>query len=1211
MLNTRNFKSLVQVFLGVMTIISALVFASTISTSRAAAQTTSDVVFGLPTQVDHQAPWSTINAFSGVSCPSAGLCVAVDTAGHVITSTDPTGGSSTWDVSNLTQAGLALTGVSCPSVSLCIAVDANGDIITSTNPLGGPKAWNITGGILDSSFPAYVSCPSATFCVAVDANDKVAYSTDPTGGASAWSTYLTDYPGLAFDGISCATSTLCVGIDSSSEVVVSTDPTSPAQLGGSGPGGWYETTIDSGNVLSGVWCASTNLCLAVDRQGNIVSSTDPTGGSSTWSLASVDGTTPLLGVTCASTSLCAAVDSHGGILTSTSPNGGAGAWTTVTVDSANELTAVACPTVSLCVAVDNVGNALSTADPLGGMSSWAAVTVDDTNWLSGISCPSTSLCVGVDISGNVVLSTDPTSTTPNWTVSRVDLTNKLTAVSCPSVTLCVAVDDGDHIFTSTNPAGGATSWTTADESALITGGFYGVSCASQSACLAVGGGESGVITTDPTGGATAWSYVDVGPESVSTPTGPVGGGERITGVSCSLDLCVTTDDAGEIETAVHPFTNIGPNKCYDPTTGSNDLNGPCFSTATLSSGAIMEGVSCSSATFCAVVDDLGEVWTSTDPAGGASAWHAASIDSANFLNAVTCESASLCLAVDNVGNVFTSSNPAAGASTWAKTDVDGINNSLSGVSCASSSFCVLVDNIGNVIPGGVLAIPTITTITPDSSPLAGGGTATIVGTDLSGTSSVNFGSVAASNVDVISPTEITVTIPVATVPGLVEVTVTASGKTSAGSGFMYVTSGIPYTPVTPYRIADTRCSASPQPSFCAQENLPSANQSLSSPPAGGSITVQVTGTGSGPNTVPADAQSVVVTVTAIAGTAAHSGYLTAYPTGTNPPDASSLNYTPGVAIPNLVTATLGSGGAIDILSSSANVNIVVDVEGYYEPSTSTTTNKFTPLPVPVRVLDTRCEGALAGSSYCAGLNLPSANQLEAPGAGSYIEVEVAGLDNISLSATAISLVVTAAGPSSGGYLTVFPAGSSTTPPETSNVNFHANITSANSVTVELGSTGAIYVYNSASTPTNVIVDVNGYFSSSGDVLTPSSPVRICDTRSLSPGDVAGGISGQCNNSGTPLGPSSGPITVQVTGIAGITSTAKVVVANITVVSIAGSGYLTAWAAGATRPTTSNINWGKGQIMPNMVISTLSSSGQMEIYTSATANVIIDVVGWYS
>jgi hypothetical protein len=150
------------------------------------------------------------------------------------------------------------------------------------------------------------------------------------------------------------------------------------------------------------------------------------------------------------------------------------------------------------------------------------------------------------------------------------------------------------------------------------------------------------------------------------------------------------------------------------------------------------------------------------------------------------------------------------------------------------------------------------------------------------------------------------------------------------------------------------------------------------------------------------------------------------------------------------------------------------------------------------------------------------------------------------------------------------------------------------------------------------VDINGWFSSTGEALTPSSPVRICDTRDPSAiggaGDVVPGVTGQCANSGIALSPnttSTDPTTIQVTGIAGIPTTAKVVVANITVVSTKSSGYLTAWQSGTTQPKTSNINWGKGQVMPNMVLSSLNSKGQMEIYCSSTADVIVDVVGWYS
>ncbi|MHB8264063.1 MAG: IPT/TIG domain-containing protein, partial [Acidimicrobiales bacterium] len=572
------------------------------------------------------------------------------------------------------------------------------------------------------------------------------------------------------------------------------------------------------------------------------------------------------------------------------------------------------------------------------------------------------------------------------------------------------------------------------------------------------------------------------------------------------------------------------------------------------------------------------------------------------------------------------------------TTVDfGSGNPATPVICATSSSCTATSPAGSgtvsvtvttaggtsngvsytYIPAG--SPPTITSISPTSGPTSGGTKVTITGTNFdtaSGTTTVDFGSGnPATPVICATSSSCTAVSPSVSTPGVVDLIVSTPNGISSPSGFVYVTSNIPYVPVTPYRIADTRCSASSQPSYCAGEHLPSQNAALLSPSAGGSILVQATGTGSGSNAVPSGAQSVVVTVTAIAGGFAHAGYLTVYPAGTNPPTASSLNYITGAVIPNLVTAALGKGGAMSIYSSSGQVNVVVDVEGYYEPSPSNV-NMFDPLPVPIRALDTRCSTS-PQPSYCAGENLPSQNaSASAPGPKSAIPVDVVGIGGNSgipsSGVAAVSLVLTAAGPSSGGYLTIWPdQGSCITPPPTSNVNFHEGTASANSVIVEVGSSGKLCVYNSAGTPTNVVVDANGYFSTAGDALTPSSPVRICDTRSFSTPDVTSGVTGQCNNSGTSLSPSSGPITVQVTGIGGIPTSAKAVVANVTVASVAGSGYIQVWAAGGSQPSTSNINWSAGEIIPNMVISKLSSSGQISVYASAGANVIVDVVGWYS
>ncbi len=834
----------------------------------------------------------------------------------------------------------------------------------------------------------------------------------------------------------------------------------------------------------------------------------------------------------------------------------------------------------------------------------------------------------------------------------------ISSISCPTANQCFAVGPytgQNSIYPAVYETGnGGFTWTDISSSIPTTiASIFGISCVSSNFCEAVGY-QANASTDIEMGAAITWNGSTWSSQSV--PAGVQG----ISSVSC---MSPTFCQAGSIGTFLlwngTTWTSENQNgipsaetidslscvsKSFCEAVGSiadqNDnssfiWNGTTWqyqaSIPNLASTTVLNSISCVSSAFCEAV---GYIQTSQGDSSGISfllnggTWTEQSVPpNTGYLWAVSCVSANYCEAVG--GNPFSvNANPSVAliwdGSSWTDQALPSGIDMVQAVTCLSSTFC---EAAGDNFPGIVFlttlpATPTIASLTPDSSPLAGGSTVTISGAFLSGVTGVNFGSTPATNVKSVSSTEVTATIPPATNPGLVEVTVQASGKTSAGSGFMYVTSGIPYTPVTPYRIADTRCSQNPRPYFCSSENLPSANQSLSAPPMGSSITVQVTGTGSGSNSVPSNAQSVIVTVTAIASTTSQRGYLTVYPTGTNPPTTSSLNYTPDAIIPNLVTATLGSGGAINILSSSANVNIVVDVEGYYGPSTSTTTNKFTPLPLPIRVLDTRCTmsppPAGISNSYCS--SLPSANnQVSAPNSKGFIKVQIAGVGGPSgvpsSGVTAVSLVVTAADSSSSGFLTVFPAGASTTPPETSNVNFAAATSDANSVTVKLPASGAVYIYNSANTPTNIVVDVNGYFSSTGDVLTPSSPVRICDTRSPNSigglDDVASGVLGQCDNSGTPLNPSSGPAIIQVTGIAGVPTTADAVVANVTVMGGNSSGYLTVWGAGNAQPTTSNVNWTSGQIVPNMVVSALNSNGQIAVYASSTANIIIDVVGWYS
>jgi hypothetical protein len=76
-----------------------------------------------------------------------------------------------------------------------------------------------------------------------------------------------------------------------------------------------------------------------------------------------------------------------------------------------------------------------------------------------------------------------------------------------------------------------------------------------------------------------------------------------------------------------------------------------------------------------------------------------------------------------------------------------------------------------------VARPTVTGVSPNAGPAAGGATVTINGTDLTAASAVYFGDVAAGPPTVTSPTTLTVTVP-AHAAGSVDVTVRSPGGTS-------------------------------------------------------------------------------------------------------------------------------------------------------------------------------------------------------------------------------------------------------------------------------------------------------------------------------------------------------------------------------------------------------------------------------------------------
>ncbi len=322
--------------------------------------------------------------------------------------------------------------------------------------------------------------------------------------------------------------------------------------------------------------------------------------------------------------------------------------------------------------------------------------------------------------------------------------------------------------------------------------------------------------------------------------------------------------------------------------------------------------------------------------------------------------------------------------------------------------------------------------------------------------------------------------------------------------------------------------------------------------------------------VPADATAVALNVTVIS--PGSQGYLTVYPTGSPRPTASNLNYTKGQVVPNLVTTKVGTGGKITVFASGGCPNVAVDVTGYYTAG-APAAGGFVGL-TPNRVLDTR----RAGQGPCiAGAR----------------NVTVAPSTGVPADAAAVALNVTVVQPASPGYATVYPAGNPR--PTASNLNYTKGQVVPNHVTAKVGTGGNITVFTSGGCP-HVIVDVAGYYTTGvpGEGgFVGVNPSRVLDTRRAGQGPC---IAGARN--------------VTVAPTAGVPANAAAAVLNVTIVEPASPGYATVYPQGVPRPTASNLNYSKGQVVPNAVITGVNG-GQVTVFTSGGCpHVVVDVVGYH-
>lgn len=241
----------------------------------------------------------------------------------------------------------------------------------------------------------------------------------------------------------------------------------------------------------------------------------------------------------------------------------------------------------------------------------------------------------------------------------------------------------------------------------------------------------GSTTTSSPGTVLPTSYSWSAPVAAIPP--PPSGSYNFTALACpSVSLCiasgsgrvvfVSTDPGGPTpwREVVLPGNAIGLNSitCLSPTfcvTGGSDIYvstdpaaGPSAWVPQHIHNGNVSSLSCPSTHFCMAIQDQLGLIVSSDPAGGSSAWKSfgfpAQVASDPFLS-LSCPTVSLCVAGGGNGEVAVSTDPTGGTSAWHAFVIDPVGgdpsiqyaNGIGSVTCVGLHFCIATDGSGGII----------------------------------------------------------------------------------------------------------------------------------------------------------------------------------------------------------------------------------------------------------------------------------------------------------------------------------------------------------------------------------------------------------------------------------------------------------------------------------------------------------------------------------
>jgi peptidoglycan hydrolase-like protein with peptidoglycan-binding domain len=256
-------------------------------------------------------------------------------------------------------------------------------------------------------------------------------------------------------------------------------------------------------------------------------------------------------------------------------------------------------------------------------------------------------------------------------------------------------------------------------------------------------------------------------------------------------------------------------------------------------------------------------------------------------------------------------------------------------------------------------------------------------------------------------------------------------------------------------------------------------------------------------------------------------------------------------------------------------------------------------------------GSGAGAGAGAGALTPASRRMQ-PNQRIELTVvgeSVVGTDGVTRAipagASAVALNITAVTPSLPGFITVWPC--DVARPDASNLNYVTGGAVANSVIAPVGASGKVCFYSNQAT--DFLVDITGWFSGSTngiETFVGATPRRVIDTR-----NAIGGPKVRIAAGGTISIPLAGAAMQRSDGSpVAIPTDATAVALNVTAVLPSQAGFFTVWPCGAPMPVASNVNFTRGSVVANGVVTSLGAGGAVCLYSDQQSDVLVDVLGWF-